>query len=323
MKDNKPLVSFILTNYNLPVAMLCECIESILALSLRPYEREIIIIDDGSEESPMNELMRYGEDIIYVRHKNQGVSVARNTGMRIAQGDFIQIIDGDDILLTTAYERCLDVVRYQSDAEVVAFDFIDDKSKEQSVCEFKKTSGIELLRDRNIRGAVWCYLFKRKVCSALSFTPGRKYAEDEEFVAQLLLRTEDLYITDAPAYLYRKREESAVHKKDKGSIQKRLNDTHDVILHLYNLIDKLPIDGQQAMQRRVAQLSMDYIYNIIKYTHSRQEMDKRIGQLENEGLFPLPQKEYTKKYKWFCKMVSTQLGRHLLLHSLPYIKKER
>jgi len=267
--------------------------------------------------------MRYGDDIIYIRQRNQGVSVARNTGMQMAQGEYLQMVDGDDMLLNTTYERCLDVVRYQSDAEVVAFDFTDDKEHQPTVCEFDKTSGIQLLRNKNIRGSVCCYLFKRKVCSALRFTPGRLYAEDEEFVAQLLLRAEGLFITDIPAYFYRKREESAVHKQDAESIQKRLDDTHDVIVDLYQQTDKLPIDGQQALQRRVAQLSMDYIYNIIIYTHSKEELDKRIEQLRTEGLFPLPQRDYSQKYKWFCKMVNTQLGRHMLLHTLPIIKKER
>ena len=63
----KPLVSFILTYYNLPVKMLCECIDSILALTMQPCEREIIVVDDGSDNSPMNDLMKYGDDIIYIR----------------------------------------------------------------------------------------------------------------------------------------------------------------------------------------------------------------------------------------------------------------
>ena len=55
----KPLVSFILTYYNLPVKMLCECIDSILALPLRPDEREIIIVDDGSATSIVDRLATY------------------------------------------------------------------------------------------------------------------------------------------------------------------------------------------------------------------------------------------------------------------------
>ena len=125
MTDNtqQPLVSFIVTCYNLPVDMLCECINSILKLNLQPTEREIIVIDDGSTESPMNNLLRYGDDIIYVRQKNGGVSMARNTAMDMAKGRYIQIVDGDDYLLTAPYEYCLDIVRNNSDVDVVMFDF--------------------------------------------------------------------------------------------------------------------------------------------------------------------------------------------------------
>ena len=77
-QETMPLVSFIITYYNLPVQMLQECIESILQLSLRPFEREIIVIDDGTYECPINDLMKYEDDIIYVRQKNNGVSTARN-----------------------------------------------------------------------------------------------------------------------------------------------------------------------------------------------------------------------------------------------------
>lgn len=81
----QPLVSFILTCYNLPLDMLCACIDSILRLSLRSEEREIIVVDDGSDVSPINNLLRYGDEIIYVRQKNGGVSTARNTGMGMAK----------------------------------------------------------------------------------------------------------------------------------------------------------------------------------------------------------------------------------------------
>ena len=54
----KPLISFILTYYNLPVEMLIECIESILALSLQADEREIIVVDDGSKIRCVNELTK-------------------------------------------------------------------------------------------------------------------------------------------------------------------------------------------------------------------------------------------------------------------------
>ena len=105
MKENKPLISFIITYYNLPVEMLYECIDSILALSLRTDEREIIVVDDGSDSSPINELMRYGDDIIYVRQKNQGLSAARNKGIDVATGSYFQFVDADDQLIQHPYEQ--------------------------------------------------------------------------------------------------------------------------------------------------------------------------------------------------------------------------
>ena len=97
----KPLISFILTYYNLPVNMLCQCIDSVMALSLTPEEREIIVVDDGSKDSPVNSLMKYGDDITYIRQRNQGLSEARNTGIQMAAGQYLQFVD--DVLLREFY----------------------------------------------------------------------------------------------------------------------------------------------------------------------------------------------------------------------------
>ena len=61
-----PLVSFIITTYNLPLEYLVECLKSILQLSLNSREREIILVDDGSDISPINDLVEYQDDIIYI-----------------------------------------------------------------------------------------------------------------------------------------------------------------------------------------------------------------------------------------------------------------
>ena len=185
----QPLVSFILTDYNLPTELLCEAIDSILRLSLRSAEREIIIVDDGSDSSPMNSLLKYGDDIIYLRQKNSGVSVARNTAMAMAKGEYIQIIDGDDYLIQAPYEHCLDIIRYNKDADVVMFDFTHDEgSNDLSYNSPRVKSGTELMRSENIRGTACCYLFRQSVRSQLTFTPGIRYGEDEEFTPQLLIR---------------------------------------------------------------------------------------------------------------------------------------
>ena len=152
-QETQPLVSFIITYYNLPVQMLQECIESILQLSLRPFEREIIVIDDGTYECPINDLMKYEDDIIYVRQKNNGVSTARNKGLDMAKGKFIQLIDADDCLIQAPYEQCLDIIRYKEDVDMVMFDFTNSRQVEVMLETVLPVSGATYMRNNNIHGS--------------------------------------------------------------------------------------------------------------------------------------------------------------------------
>ena len=326
MNDNtyQPLVSFIVTCYNLPIDMLCECIDSILKLNLTPSEREIIVIDDGSDVSPMNDLLRFGDDIIYVRQKNNGVSVARNTAMDMAKGQYIQLVDGDDYLLKAPYDHCLDLIRKCSDVDVLMFDFTHEPDNAPaSFYPPTIMNGSELLRTENIQGAACCCLFRQAVRGKLAFTPGIAYGEDEEFTPQLLIRAETVYVTEAQAYYYRERSTSAVHQTDEASIQKRLSDTKQVILNLSRLADTSPQEDKIALQRRVAQLTMDYLYNTMLLTRSEEKLDETIDDLRKNNLFPLPNHPYSTKYTWFRRLSNSTLGRKILLTTLPFTKKER
>ena len=325
-QKDTPLVSFVITYYNQPVQLLCECIDSILALSLRSFEREIIVIDDGSEVCPMNGLMQYGNDIVYVRQKNQGVSTARNRGMNMAAGKYIQFIDADDYLIQSPYEHCLDLLRLNSDIEMVMFDFTHSASQQDNIVQSPiKTSGTAYMRNHNIAGTVCCFIFRQSILGKLAFSPEIKYGEDEEFTAQLLLRAEEVYVTKAKAYFYRCYKNSAIQQSrtEETGKKKRLEDNLSVILHLQNLCDKLPQNDRLALQRRVAQLTMDYIYNTITLTHSRQALNSCLDELSSKGLFPLPDRDYTRKYTWFRRMTNSAVGRTLLLHSLPLLKREK
>ena len=322
-QEAQPLVSFIITYYDLPVPMLCKCIDSILALALAPREREIIIIDDGSKVSPMNGLMHYGDDIIYVRQKNGGLSMARNKGIEVATGRYIQFVDADDYLLQAPYDYCLGVVRSHQDADMVLFDFTSSQREHQTAFHVRQPlSGTEHLHRHNIHGTAWGYLFRAHTLSELRFTPGI-WHEDEEFTPQLFIRAEHVYATDAKAYFYTQRQGSITTSKDVESRQKRFSDMKGVIVRLQRLGDRLPQHERVAMQRRTAQLTMDYIYNTIVQTRSRQQLNQCLDELAAEGLFPLPNHDYSSKYTWFRRMTTSSLGRSVLLSVLPLMKKER
>lgn len=302
--------------------MLCECIDSILALSLRPFEREIIIVDDGSNVSPMNGLMQYGDEIIYIRQKNSGLSVARNNGIEMAQGEYLQFIDSDDHLIQVPYEHCLDLIRLNVGIDMVMFDFTSTATKETSFKDSEVITGSEYMLKNNIHATAWGYLFKRATLSELRFTPGI-WHEDEEFTPQLLIRAEHVCTTDAKAYYYYKHKGSITTHNDDESKTKRFNDIRGVLDRLQYLCDRVPQSDRVALQRRVAQLTMDYIYQVIVQQRSQKALNACINELNSKGLFPLPDRDYSQKYIWFRKMTNSRLGRTILLNTLPLLKKER
>jgi hypothetical protein len=96
-----------------------------------------------------------------------------------------------------------------------------------------------------------------------------------------------------------------------------------VITTLKQLSTTLPPQEQQAMQRRIDQLTMAYIYNIIMDTRSRHYLERKLNLLKRHGLFPLPDKDYTKKYTWFRKLTNSKIGLAFLMRTLPLINRER
>ena len=321
-QEAQPLVSFIIPYYDLPVVMLCECIDSILAAPLTAAEREIIVIDDGSSTSPMNGLMHYGDDIIYLRQPNQGLGSARNKGIEVATGQYLQFVDGDDRLVPDAYAHCLDLLRNHPDADMIVFDFTDGQPAPQSYTDSAPLSGTEYLRHHNIHGMACGYIARAKTVSELRFTPGI-YHEDEEFTPQLLLRADSVRSTDAQAYYYRQRPQSITTDTDIRKTLQRLADMQGVISKLDRMADTLPTADRVALQRRVAQLTMDYVYNIIVQTRSRRYLNRKLEELRRQGLFPLPDRDYTQKYKWFRRLTNSSAGLSLLMNLLPMMKRER
>lgn len=317
-----PLVSFIISYYNLPADMLRACIESIRALSLRPYEREIIVVDDGSAVSPLAQLADRMDDIIYVRQRNGGLSVARNLGIRASSGQYLQFIDADDTLLTAPYEHCLDIVRYQK-PDMVLFQLTDKVLPTTAIYDDSALmGGSEYMRHHNVRGSACSYLFRRTALSELRFTPGI-FHEDEEFTPLLLLRADTVVSTSARAYLYSRRCDSITTATSMRHRLKRLDDFQQILFRLLRIADTLPNEGRTALKRRVHQLTMDYIYNVILLTKSRHYLNRKLEELRRRNIYPLPDREYTRKYQWFRRMANSSIGLSVLLRVIPMMKQEK
>ncbi len=99
----KPLVSVIIPVYN-RYQFLKEAIDSVLSQTFQNFE--LIIVDDGSDNTSYLINNEYKDKIIYIRHKtNRGVAAARNSGIKVASGKLIAFLDSDDLWLPKKLEE--------------------------------------------------------------------------------------------------------------------------------------------------------------------------------------------------------------------------
>ncbi len=94
MGRTRSLVSVIIPVHNCE-AYLAEAIASVLAQTYRPLET--IVVDDGSTDRTADVARRFQDAVEYHRLTHRGAGAARNTGVDLAQGDYIAFLDADDL----------------------------------------------------------------------------------------------------------------------------------------------------------------------------------------------------------------------------------
>lgn len=100
-----PLVSIIVPAFNAE-RTICKCIDSIFHQTLK--EIEVIVVNDGSHDRTREILLDYRnryEKLKIINKNNEGVSAARNNGMKEAKGKYIAFIDADDYISKTFCEK--------------------------------------------------------------------------------------------------------------------------------------------------------------------------------------------------------------------------
>lgn len=344
----QPLISFIIPYYNIQETLLKGCLDSIMALNLQSHEREIVIIDDGSE-LPAKELLKdYINSCHIFRQENKGLSEARNSGLKLAIGEYVQFVDADDRLIDYIYNKCIDSLIHNK-PDILKFHYShnpepDDKPLTETIYE----SGAQFVSQNNLEAGACAYIFKRNILKSLRFSPGI-FHEDEEFTPLLFLRAGKTVITDAQPYFYYQREDSIVSSYSESIVKKRLDDFYNVILRLKDLkqtinenlhlidsendrnlfIDDIKVDetSLKALTRKIDQASMDYIINVIRLNKILQKsnkenktnkslsqtLDKHLAKMKADGLFPLNKANYTRNYSIFRSLVNNSLLRKFLL----------
>jgi len=102
-------ISVIMTVFNTNYTYTKRAIDSVLSQDFQDFE--LIIIDDGSEDTNRDTLMQYVEKhedkIVYIRHSNRGQSASINRGVLYSLGEYITIIDSDDEYKRNHLSACL------------------------------------------------------------------------------------------------------------------------------------------------------------------------------------------------------------------------
>jgi glycosyltransferase involved in cell wall biosynthesis len=122
---NSPLVSYIIPNYN-QTKFLYDAISSIELSYSGP--KEIIVVDDCSQEPFLNrkleEIKKRFKDVRIIAHeKNEGLSASRNTGINNCNGEYIQFLDADDILLPRKVDHQLHHLCFGNRINISVSDF--------------------------------------------------------------------------------------------------------------------------------------------------------------------------------------------------------
>ena len=306
-----PLISFIVTYHNEPEAYLRACLESIHALPLAGDEAEIIVVDDGKtlSNSPLKgenteaSPLRGGlEGSVLIRQEQAGLSVARNTGIANARGLYIQFVDADDQFIPSAYEAVIEQLR-KKEADVVMFRMTKKpplrspfggvpQTVTKSTPPKGERGGGFFLQHRNLRAGACGYAFKREILGDLRFRPGLLH-EDELFTPQLFLKAESLVELEQKAYFYRQHSGTITHSQTSEQVQKRLNDIRFILRELKSMDNPL-------LERRIRQLTVDYLQNTWTLTHSLSELRRRKSELRKEGFVPLPLRRYSLRYLSFA-----------------------
>lgn len=150
--------------------------ETVMSVLNQTYKNlECIIVDDGSTDNTKNiisNLQKSDDRLIYIYQENQGLSAARNKGMKISSGDYIAFLDADDLWLKEKLENQIKKL-FSHNADVVFSDFDYLKNNEIINNNEKDDSDnldiYDFIKKCPIRGSASSIMFKKSVFKEVGF----------------------------------------------------------------------------------------------------------------------------------------------------------
>lgn len=318
MENTKMKLSIIVPVYNV-ADYLPKCLDSLLAQDLSQNEYEIIVVNDGSTDNSGEIAQQYADkdaNITLINQANQGLSGARNTGIKHAKGEYIQFVDSDDYLeknvlgglLRQVEKDALDVLRFKYQNVR-----INNESKEYEIFKpyksdsflfddysSKVTDGVSFLNERfGTACYAWAFILKRDILNNCIFKQGI-YFEDTEWTPRMILKAERIASSDTIVYNYLMRE---------GSITKAINKDKQrkVVEDKIKLIDSLlehsnGLEDKSWFERMIAGTVLSTIGCIAADFY--EERKKYLKELKQRNIFPLSYNKTTKETKRKLQLIN-------------------
>ena len=213
----KECISVIVPVYNIETYLL-ECLESITNQTYTNIE--IVAVNDGSTDTSRKLLESYQEKeprlVIYDK-ENGGLSDARNYGIKMAKGEYILCVDGDDRIHPKMVEKLYRAIQ-ENEADIAVSDMLYFyETKEDSYSnggDFTCTNIHETPSLIAINNSACNKMYQKHLFDTIQFPVGL-YFEDLATIPILLYNAKKVVKVDEPLYAYRQREGSIMHTASK------------------------------------------------------------------------------------------------------------
>lgn len=303
MSNQTCRLSIIVPVYNVE-SYLRKCVDSLLDQDLSPTDYEIILVDDGSpDQCPLiadDYAGKHGN--VKVLHRlNGGLSAARNSGLKVASGKYVQFVDSDDYLEPDVLKGLMEKME-QDELDVLRFNYQNVNERYEVFEPNKVSKPFVDYRDEVCDGLTFlterlgyaCYavqfMVRRDLLDDCVFKEGIVF-EDVEWTPRMLMTAKRVTSTDRLVYNYLIRSGSITQSREKGKKRKAFEDK-------LGLIDSLQSQMQGVIDNRwfcgfVAHLTIGLISDISKYFfESRKAL---IDRIKSKGVFPLSPYHATKQ----------------------------
>lgn len=222
-----PLISVVVPIYNV-LNYVPKCIESVVNQTYRNIQ--LILVDDGSDDGSAAVCDRYAsvDERICVIHKiNEGVSAARNVGLKNSEGEFIIFVDADDWLHPYALTSMMSVAKEEC-ADVVTCDF-NIVSESRAIRRYRRIIDGDTSAFLNsylacgMTSSCGCLINKNLFLdNKLKFPLEIKYCEDVFLMGKLLFFSKKQCHIKEAYYNYFQRSSSVIHNFNKETMENEI-----------------------------------------------------------------------------------------------------